>query len=67
MKEHKQMFYFTITEACPDLHDADKLYQVLAYDGDVWSRVRYTQVTQYSGYTHWMQMPKHPSSTDRDA
>jgi hypothetical protein len=65
MKEHQQMFYFDAANTQPKFEDADKNHKVLAYHVDgFWMEARYTQVHQYSEFTHWMQMPKAPSDKD---
>lgn len=71
MKEHKQMFYFEIDKTCPTKEDGDWIGNVLVFDeSQGWFAVHWSKVSQlkgYTGYTHWMQMPKAPSTDDRDA
>lgn len=64
MKEHKQMFYFETSKILPTIKDADYHGYILAWDDVTWRTVAYYEATDYS---YWMQVPKAPSASDRDA
>lgn len=50
---------FKTKDCLPCGKDADALYKVLAFDGDLWDRVHYKSV-KLGDYTHWMKMPEAP-------
>lgn len=68
MKMHQQMFYFETKDTAPTEEDGDRLFGlVLAFDGNGWTETPHYHVRVDGTFTHWMQMPKHPSEDDREA
>ena len=74
MKIHKEMYYFETKEVRPSRDDADKAYEILAWNGYYWARVYYKNLhidpidneDPAEFYTHWMQMPKAPDVNDKE-
>lgn len=64
MKEHKQMLYFKSSETIPTICDADYHGYILVWDDVTWRTAGYYEAADYP---YWMQIPKAPSETDRDA
>lgn len=70
MKIHKEMYYFDVMKDSPTEADGDWVGNVLVFDATQgwfachWSKV--SSLRGYSGYAHWMQMPKAPDVNDRE-
>lgn len=67
---HQQQYYFDVDKVVPTAEDGNTKFggKVLAFSkvNQYWEEVSWAGVSARF-YSHWMQMPKAPSSSDQHA